>query len=273
MRRMWHWLTAAIALSVGLGLAVNGWAGALDDIKKRGKIIIGVKADYVPYGFTDPSGKVTGLEIDKARYIALRLTGSENNLELVPVVAANRIEFLRQGRIDLILATMSDTAERREVIDFSVNHYSSGTNLLTRKDSGIKSWDDVKGKHKVCGIQGAFYNKPLTDMGVSMVNFAGTADVYKALQDGRCQAFAYDDSAIIGKLQDPAWTKDYHMPAETILATPWGMGIRKGDTEFKKAIDAIVMEWHRSGFILALETKWGISNTGWARQAHEKASK
>lgn len=273
MTRVRKVLAMAVALVVGLGLAVTGWAGTLDDIKKRGKVVIGVKADYVPYGFTDAAGKVAGLEIDLARYIALRLTGSEHNLELVPVVAANRIEFLRQGRIDLILATMSDTPERRQVIDFSVNYYSSGTNLLTRKDSGIKSWEDVKGKHAVCGIQGAFYNKPLVDMGVKMINFAGTADVYKALQDSRCQAFAYDDSAIIGKLQDPAWAKDYHMPAKAILATPWGMGIRKGDTEFKKAIDAIVAEWHRSRFILATETKWGIPNTDWARQAHEKATK
>lgn len=269
-----HVLAVALALALAPILTLTAQAGTLDDIKKRGKIVIGVKADYPPYGFTDVTGQIAGLEIDLARYIALKLTGSENRLELVPVVGANRIEFLRQGRIDLILATMSESPERGQVVDFSLPYYSSGSLLLTRKDSGIKSWDDVRGKHKVCSIQGAFYNKAFMEMGLNLMNFPGTAAIFKALQDGHCQAFATDDSFIIssGKLQDPAWT-DFHLVGKPILAAPWGMGIRKGDTEFKRAIDAIVVEWHRSGYILVSEGKWRIPSSEWAMEARAKALK
>jgi hypothetical protein len=96
-------LTAAL-----LGLVVTGAAAkadVLDDIKKRGTLIVGVKADYKPFGFRDPSGGIIGIEPDLAgrrRQEARRQAGA------VPVVSANRMEFLNQGKIDLMIATMSD---------------------------------------------------------------------------------------------------------------------------------------------------------------------
>src|SRR3546814_10246191 len=67
--------------------------------------------------------------------------------------------FLQQGKIDLLIATMSDTEERRKVVmAVDPNYYSSGTNILASKKYGFKKWEDLKGK-PVCGIQGAFYNR------------------------------------------------------------------------------------------------------------------
>ncbi|MFS8086326.1 MAG: transporter substrate-binding domain-containing protein, partial [Acidobacteriota bacterium] len=89
-------LTAALSLLVaGLMLVGNGSAWAQVDtmasIKQKGKMVVGVKADYKPFGYTDPSGKIVGLEIDLANDLAKRL-GVQ--IELVPVVAANRMEFV-----------------------------------------------------------------------------------------------------------------------------------------------------------------------------------
>lgn len=253
-------VVAVTALTVGVASSAAFAQSTLETIKNRGKIVIGVKNDYRPFGYVDPAGQIAGLEIDMAKYIALRLTGSEHRLELVPVVAANRTEYLQQGRIDLVLATMTDTEQRRKVIDFSENYYASGTGLLTRKSNGIRGWDDVKGK-KVCGIQGAFYNKPLAERGIEMVNFQGTPEAYKALQDGRCVGFAYDDSALAGKLLEPEWAAAYHIAGEIILVAPWGIGIRKGDEAMKKAIDRIVLEMLAAGHVRALEVKWDIKPT------------
>src|SRR5260370_5536345 len=97
-----------------------GWSAAparaedtLEKIKQYGTIVVGVKNDYKPWGFVDPSGKIVGMEIDLAEDVAKRLGVK---LELIPVTGANRMEFLNQGRIDLILATMGDTPERRKVV-------------------------------------------------------------------------------------------------------------------------------------------------------------
>ncbi|AKG24803.1 hypothetical protein IJ00_22900 [Calothrix sp. 336/3] len=250
--------------------------GTLEKIKQRDKIVIGVKTDYTPFGFIDKNGKNAGLEVDIANYIAKELLGSESKVEFVSVVAANRIEFLKQGKIDLVIATMTDTPERRKVIDFSENYYSAGTGLLTRKDSGIKSWDNLKGK-KVCGIQGSFYNKELIERGIQMANFPGTAEAYKALQEGRCVGFAYDDSALIGKLLEPNWSKDWHQPLPPILPQGWGMGIRKGDTKFLESVNQTILKMEAAGFIVAAEKKWKIPATDYAKKrmaaAKQKSSK
>ena len=89
-------------------------ADALDDIKKKGVLVVGTKADYRPFGYLDPSGKIVGFEPDLAADVAKRLGVK---LELVPVVASNRIQFLQQGKIDMMIATMSDTPERRKIVD------------------------------------------------------------------------------------------------------------------------------------------------------------
>ena len=244
--------------------------GTLAKIKSRDKIIIGVKTDYVPFGFIDQSGKNAGLEIDIARYLSSELLESEEKIEFVPVVAANRIEFLQQGKVDLLIATMNDTPKRRQVIDFSENYYASGTGLLTRKDNGISTWEELKGK-KVCGIQGSFYNKELTEMGIEMVNFPGTAEAYTALKDGRCLGFAYDDSGIVGKLLEAEWSKDWHQGLPVILVQPWGMGVRKNDSEFLKAVNNTIIKMEAEGFILEGEQKWNIPATKYAQQRMERA--
>ena len=263
---------AAIAISLAAcsNTSDTSEKGTLATIKERDKIVIGVKTDYVPFGFVDKNGKNAGLEIDIAHHLTEEILGSEDKVEFVPVVAANRIEFLQQGKVDLLIATMTENEKRRQVIDFSENYYAAGTGLLTRKDSGLSTWADLKGK-KVCGIQGSFYNKELTEMGLEMVNFPGTAEAYSALKDGRCLGFAYDDSAIAGKLLEPEWSEDWHQGLPVILVEPWGMGIRKGDTKLLKSVNEIILEMEADGFIVKGEQKWKIPATEYAKQRMEKA--
>ena len=268
---------ACIALGFGLLASACSPGGeeqttgdTLENIKQREKIVVGVKTDYTPYGFIDKNGKNAGLEIDIAKYITNELLGSQEKVEFVPVVASNRIEFLKQGKIDLVIATMTKTPEREKIIDFSEEYYSAGTGLLTRKDSGIEEWDDLKGK-KVCGIQGSFYNKELTQRGIQMVNFPGTAEAYKALQEGRCIGFAYDNSAFVGKLLEPSWVKNWHQPLPVILEKPWGMGIRKNDQAFLDAVNTAITKMEAEGFIVDGEKKWKIPSTEHAKKRMKKA--
>ncbi len=242
----------------------------LENIKNRDKIIIGIKTDYVPFGFIDENGENAGLEIDIARYLASEILESQEKIEFVPVVASNRIEFLKQGKIDLVIATMTDTEKRREVIDFSENYYAAGTGLLTRKNNDLSSWDELKGK-KVCGIQGSFYNKKLTEMEIEMVNFPNTAEAYTALKDNRCIGFAYDNSAIVGKLLEPEWSENWEQGLPVILVEPWGMGIRKGDSELLEVVNKTILKMESEGFIVEGEKKWNIPSTEYAQERMKRA--
>jgi len=251
-------LIAVIAALVSAPLLAQS---SLDDIKKRGTLIVGVKADYKPYGFRDPSGGIVGIEPDLAADVAKRLGVK---LELVPVVSSNRMQFLEQDKIDLMIATMNDKPDRRKVVYIvEPSYYSSGVNILAPKSAKLKDWGDLKGK-KVCMIQGAWYNKQIQqDYGADIVAFKGTAEVYSALKGNNCVGFVYDDTLVMANLLEPEW-KDYEMPLKTILDDPWGLAVKLGDESFYKFMSNTVADWHRTGLIVQLEKKYGLQNTAFA---------
>jgi polar amino acid transport system substrate-binding protein len=258
-------LMAATALSVGAQLAN---ADTLQDIKSKGILTVGVKADYPPFGYRAPNGDIIGIEPDLARDVAKRLGVK---VDLVPVVAANRMQFLEQGKIDLMIATMTDTPERAKVIDIiKPDYYASGFNLMVPKSVAITSWDQLNGK-PVCGIQGAFYNKQVAEKyGAQMIAFTGVAEALTALKQGRCIGLLYDDTAIEGQLMNADW-KSFAMPLPSQDSQPWGLAVKQGETQFADFMAKTVTDWHKTGLILDLETKYGISqHSKLAQDMHDK---
>src|SRR5512147_1894714 len=143
MTRLRH--IAAVAIAAAITLPLSALAqDVLDTVKKRGTLIVGVKADYKPYGFRDPSGKIVGIEPDLAQDVAKRLGVK---LELVPVVSSNRMQFLDQGKIDLMIATMNDKPDRRKVVLIvDPSYYASSANILAPKSAKLKEWTQLKDK-------------------------------------------------------------------------------------------------------------------------------
>ena len=250
-----------LALSPGLAAA-----DVMDRVQERGKLIVGVKADYRPYGYINEDGDIVGIEPDLAQHVADTL-GVE--LELVPVVASNRMQFLKQGKIDVLIATMTDKLDRREVVNIlSPDYYSSGTNIMARESSDFSSWDDLDGV-PVCGIQGAFYNrKTAQEFGAEIIGFTGTSEVLNALKQGRCAAFVYDDSFLNSRLQEDAWS-DYEMPLQTIDDSPWGVGVKKGETRMARFMSGMIVDWHMSGRIIELEKKYGLEPIPFTQKMHD----
>jgi len=266
-------LIASLAALV-LGFWATAPASARDtlaDIKQRGKLIVGVKTDYKPFGFLDPSGKVVGIEPDLAADVARRLGVG---IEYVPVVAANRIQFLQQGRIDLMIATMTDTPAREDQVGIvKPSYYAAGVDIIARKASGLKSWDDLKGK-SLCGIQGAFYNKDMQDKyGATVVAFPGTPEALNALRAGTCIGFVYDDSFNNPLSLDPAWNGGFDLPLASIDVQPWGLAVDKGDDKFMAFMSDVVKDWHKKGTIIALEKKYNVPVSTFSKQMNADANK
>jgi polar amino acid transport system substrate-binding protein len=260
-------LTAAL-----LGLVVTGAAAkadVLDDIKKRGTLIVGVKAAYKPVGFRDPSGGIIGIEPDLAGDVAKKLGVK---LELVPVVSANRMEFLNQGKIDLMIATMSDKPDRRKVVQvIEPLYYSDAVNILLKKDAPVKSWADLKGK-KLCGTTGAFYNKDIAQQyGPEIASFDGSEKPLLALKNGDCIGYLYDQTFVAGKLTDEDWKGGYQMVLPGIMESPWAIAVKLGEANFQKVLEDISKDWMKSGRVVELEKKWGVPPTDYAKRMHDKA--
>jgi polar amino acid transport system substrate-binding protein len=260
-------LAAATALAASFAVGAPAAADTLQDVMESGTLTVGVKADYKPYGYLDSDGNIVGIEPDLAQDVADTLGV---DLELVAVVASNRMQFLDQGKIDVMIATMTDTAERREVVNIlNPDYYSSGTNIMARKASDFETWDDLEGA-PVCGVQGAFYNRKTSEeFGAEIVGFTGTSEALNALRQGRCAAFVYDDSFLNSRLQEDQWS-DYNMPLETIDDAPWGVAVKHGEAAMARFMSGMVAHWHTTGQIVELEKKYGIDPVPFTRKMHER---
>jgi polar amino acid transport system substrate-binding protein len=259
---------AGLAAGLLIGQTAASWADVLDDIKARGTLNVGVKADYKPFGFRDPSGALVGVEPDLAADVAKKLGVK---LELIPVVTATRMEFLQQGKIDLMIATMSDKPERRRLVQaIEPLYYADFVNVLLRKGSPVKKWEDLKGK-KICGTTGAWYNKPIAEKyGADIVSFDGSDKPLLSLKNGDCLGYLYDQTYIAGKLLDPDWKGGYEMVLPGIEETPWAIAVKLGDEKFKKFMEEMSVAWMKSGRIVELEKKWGVPPTSYAVRMHDE---
>lgn len=258
-----------VSVSASFAMAEKCTNDTWKKVMERGKVIVGVKADYKPWGFRNESGAIVGMEVDMAQDVADAM-GVE--LETVAVQSSNRMQFLEQGKIDLMIATMSDRPDRRKIVGIvQPNYYTSGTNVMAPKAVGIKKWEDLKDK-PVCGKQGAFYNKIVTERyGAKVIAFTGNAEAKQALRDKKCIAWVYDDSSIMSDLSSGNYD-DYEMPLNSEDDNPWGLAVPAGELNcvFGHFMSGISHNWLQSGRLVELEKKWGIQPTAFLAKQKER---
>lgn len=235
--------------------------GRLKEILDRGTVRVGVQGAFKPWSFPAPDGSLQGIEVDLGKSVAEALGVK---FEPVVVTSANRMQMLQQGKIDLILGGMYDTAERRKIIGIiEPAYWTSGPSLLAKKGA-IKDWKDVANK-PVCGKQGNYYNKQIeTELKAKLTAFAGNTEGKEALRAGKCIAWVYDDVSIMADLESPEW-KDYEMPVPVLYNNPWAAAvpieeINKGWGAF---MAGMAYRWQTEGKLIELEKKWGTKPSAW----------
>ena len=270
MKKLVSSLLAAVCV-LGSSYA-EAQSAVLDRIKSAGVLRVGVKTDYRPFGYLDPAGKVVGMEPDLAADLAKRLNVK---LELVPVQTANRIEFLQQGRIDAMIATMSVNDQRRKVVGvIEPFYYAGGTSLLVRKSANIKRWEGVRDK-EICGTQGAYYNRAVAQKyGARIVAFPGNVEALNALLTGSCVGFVQDSTLLAATIAsgDPKWA-DFETPLPVEDLQPWAVAVPIAElgTAYGDFMRLAMADWHRSGLLIAQEKKWGLAPTEFLKDAQNKA--
>ena len=259
----------ALALSSVAASAADCTNDTWNKVMNRGKLVVGVKADYKPWGYRDTDGSLVGMEIDMANEVAATM-GVE--AELVAVQSSNRMQFLEQGKIDLMIATMSDRADRREIVGIvGPNYYTSGTNILAPNALDFTNWEELRDR-PVCGKQGAFYNQIVEQRyGAEIIAFVGNAEAKQALRDKKCVAFVYDDSSIMADLVSGSW-EGFSMPMPTEDDNPWALAVPKAEQDcvFGRFMSGMQYNWHKDGTLLALEEKWGIQTTSYLKTQNDR---
>ena len=260
LRKIWVLLVCA-GVTASFGRA---YSGTLEDLKTKGEMVVGTKADYPPYGFRDAQGNIVGIEPDLAADIARRLNVK---LRLEPVLSSNRLDLLRQGRVDLIIATMNITEDRqRQAGIVEPPYYGSGAAVLGRHDAHIEAARDLSGK-TVCAVDGNIVLRELRAQypAVRASVFKDVSAAEAALSSDQCQALLFDDTLLFYMKQtDPGRWKDYDF-VSLIEFDPslWGIAVRSDDrnSPWASFVSQAIIDWHRSGRLMEIERKWLGANT------------
>ncbi len=211
------------------------------------KLVVGVKFDQPGFGLKDPAtGKVDGFDVAVAKEIGKALGLKEDQIEFVEAVSANRIPFLQEDKVDLVIATMTINADRKTQIDFSRPYYLAGQSILVKKDNTtIKSIDDLNGK-KVCSVQGSTSEKNVQAKApqAELLSLTGYAACVSAMKDGRVEAVSTDDIILAGFA---AADNTLKLVGGQFTQEPYGIGVKKGKTDLVQFIDAQLDRMFKDG--------------------------
>ncbi|HSK52056.1 MAG TPA: glutamate ABC transporter substrate-binding protein [Clostridia bacterium] len=226
----------------------------IDQIKSAGKLVCGVKFDVIAFGFRNPtSSEIEGFDADLCREIAAAI-GVEP--EFVEAISANRIPFLQEDRVDIIISTMTRNEERLQQIDFSKIYYLAGQRILVKSDSTYQSVEDlVAAGVTVCSGQGSTSETNLRDKGITEDKLLLTqtySEAAQALLDGRCDAVSTDDSILFGLA---AQNDGLEVRGERFSEEPLGIGIKKGKEDLVQLINGVLDAMAADGRWTALYDK------------------
>jgi ABC-type amino acid transport substrate-binding protein len=208
-------------------------------IKAKGKLVCGTKFDVIAFGFKNPTtNEVEGLDADLCREIAKAIGVPP---EFVEAVSANRLPFLKEDKVDIVISTMTRNADRLKEIDFSKIYYVAGQKILVKSDSPHKTVEDLAtAKVKVCSGEGSTSEKNLQTKGVlqsNIVLFKTYSEAAQALLDGRCEAVSTDDSILFGLASQ---NTGLEVRGEAFTKEPLGIGIKKGKDDLVQFINGVL---------------------------------
>jgi polar amino acid transport system substrate-binding protein len=223
------------------------------EVKARKRWIIGVKCDFSPFGYIDVQGRHGGYDVEIARQFALLAFGKPTRVNMVCVTTPSRIPALTSKRVDIIVSTLTWTKARTEVLDFSTPYYGATGRLAVNKSSSIQSIKDLSGK-TVVTTRGALY-APWTKLcvnGASVSEVDSTGSAVLAVKNGQADTFMFDDAFLLGVVTQD---RDMRLTKDKFLQIPWGIGIRKGETEMKRWVDAALARLQAQDFFYKVALK------------------
>ncbi|MFH5811357.1 glutamate ABC transporter substrate-binding protein [Companilactobacillus sp. FL22-1] len=223
--------------------------------KKSKTVTWGVKADTKLIGLIDvKDGKEKGFEIDLAKAITKKMYGKNATAKFVTVTSQSRIPLLKNGNIDAIIATMTITPEREKILDFSNSYFDAGQSILVKNNSSVKKVQDLDGK-TVIGVVGSnsVQNVKKFAPKAQVLQLPDYAQALTALKSGQGDALTTDNVILAGMaVNNPG----YKLQGKAFTTEPYGIGINKGQTEFKSAINKALKEVEADGTYNKLVIKW-----------------
>jgi glutamate transport system substrate-binding protein len=214
-----------------------------------GKMTVGTKFDQPGFGLLNPqTKKPEGFDVEVAKIIAGKLGIKADNITWTETVSANREPFIQNGQVDMVVATYTINDTRKQVVDFAGPYYVAGQDIMVAKGNPekIEGPNDLAGK-KVCSVEGS---TPAQNIRTNYPQAQLTTyDVYSKcaddLKNGNVQAVTTDNVILTGLVAGSP--KDFELVGKPFTKEPYGIGLKKGDTEFRNFINDVLEQSFKDG--------------------------
>ena len=258
-------MTAAL-LGAGL-VAVSSTVTAqtLKKVADTNKITVSYREASVPFSYLIGSTKAVGFSVDLTEAILddVRKKIKKPNLEVayMPVTSQNRIPLLVNGTYDLECGSTTNNSARGKDVQFAINHFYTGTRLLTKKTSGIKNYADLAKKtvSSTTGTTNAqVIRKYSAEKNLDMQLILGKDhdDSLLLVESDRAVAFAMDDILLFGLMANSKNPASLQVVGDSLQVEPYACMMRKDDPEFKKLVDGTISRLMKSGEFAKMYAKW-----------------
>lgn len=237
-------------------------AAELEEIQRRGHLIVGVKDNLRPLGFRNETGELVGLEVDLAHWLAERLLGDANAVVLQPLSNQARLSALLEDKVDLVVARLTATVSRSRLVDFSAPYYLDGTALISR-DGTLQSLADLR-QQTIAVLSGSdtiavlrFYVPTARLVAVESYEEAKTL-----LDTDQIAAFAADASVLTGWVQE--YPQYYHLAPILLSTEALAVGMPRGlqYDNLRRQVNAAIAQWQTIGSLEARILYWGLPEAG-----------
>ena len=256
---------AAVVLLTATGVQA---ADTLAKIAESGKITLAYRESSVPFSYLDGPNKPIGFSVELSNAVVeavkKKLNKPSLQVQLMPVTSQNRIPLITNGTVDLECGSTTNNTARGKDVAFAVNHFYTGTRLLTKKSSKIKDYADLA-KKTVASTTGTtnalVMRKYNTEKNLDMDIVLGKdhADAFLLVESDRAVAFAMDDILLFGLIANAKNPADYEVVGEALQVEPYACMLPKDDPAFKKLVDDTFTGMMKSGEFEKLYTKWFMS--------------
>jgi polar amino acid transport system substrate-binding protein len=233
----------------------------LEKVERTGTFTIGTRTGSPPFAYVNKNNEWVGFSIDLVEKAILPLlakkVAKQIKLEKKESTPQTRIPLLTSNAVDLIAETMTDTQSRRDNVDFSLTYFVTGAQFLVKKGSPIKGIQTIGGK-RVAAQQGSTNARIIRERAPTarLLEFPDQPAAFQALVQGQVQAYTNDGIQLAGLKAKAPKPDDWAVVGEYYSYEPYGMAMRKNDSDFRQVVNVALMDAIESGKYLELYDKW-----------------
>jgi ABC-type amino acid transport substrate-binding protein len=233
----------------------------LEKVDKSGTLIIGTRTGSPPFAYVNKNNEWVGFSIDLVEKAIIPVLNKKLNkqikLEKKESAPATRIPLLTSNAVDLIAETITDTQSRRDSIDFSLTFFATGAQFLVKKGTPIKGIQTIAGK-RVAAQQGSTNAKIIRERvpNAKLIEFPDQPAAFQALARGQVHAYTNDGIQLAGLKAKAPKPDDWAVVGEFFSYEPYGMAMKKNDSDFRQVVNVGLMDAIASGLYFEIYDKW-----------------